>query len=929
MTSQLPLILVDGSSYLFRAFHALPPLTNSKGQPTGAAYGVVAMLKKLMQQHQPERIAVVFDASGKTFRDDMYPEYKANRPPMPDELRSQIKPLHELIRALGLPLVMESGVEADDVIGTLAKHAEARGLPVLISTSDKDMAQLVSDKVKIANSMTDTVMGIAEVIEKFGVPPERIVDYLALMGDSVDNIPGVPGVGPKTAAKWIQEFGSFDAVLARAAEVKGKAGENLRAAAATLPLSKALATIKCDCELPFDFDDLKPGTPNTDALRELYSDLEFKTWLKEILNGEPVFANKAAAKGASKSAGNASSKSGAGDEAPTETNAPAVSIQRDGYESILTEIDFQRWLGWLQAAELIAYDSETTSLDEMIAEIVGVSFSLADGRACYIPLAHDYLGAPTQLDRKTVLAALKPLLEDEQKAKIGHNIKYDLKVLANYGITLRGLAHDTMLESYVLDAAGTRHDMDTLALKLLGHQTISFTEIAGKGKDQLTFNQIDLETASTYAAEDADVTFKLHQQQWPRLQKEARLRGVYTDIEMPLVPVLARMERNGVLIDAGKLRGQSVEMAKRIGELEQQAYELAGRQFNLGSPKQLGQIFFEEMKLPVLQKTPTGAPSTNEEVLEELALDYPLPKLILEHRQLSKLKSTYTDKLPELVNPKTGRVHTSFNQTGAATGRLSSTDPNVQNIPIRTEEGRKIRQAFIAPKGHILMAADYSQIELRIMAHLSNDPGLMTAFKNGQDVHRATAAEIFEVAPEEVSSEMRRRAKAINFGLIYGMSAFGLARQIDVGREEAQHYMNRYFARYPGVEHYMNEIREQARQNGYVETLFGRRLYLPEIKAANQNRRKGAERVAINAPMQGTAADIVKRAMLAVDKWLIEENVPAKMLLQVHDELVLEVADNAVEAVKEKLRALMSGAAELAVPLVVDVGTGLNWDEAH
>ncbi|HEX4909267.1 MAG TPA: DNA polymerase I, partial [Permianibacter sp.] len=752
MTSQSPLILVDGSSYLFRAFHALPPLTNSKGNPTGAAYGVVAMLKKLVQQHQPEHIAVVFDASGKTFRDDMYPEYKANRPPMPDELRSQIAPLHELIKALGLPLVMESGVEADDVIGTLAKHAEARGLNVLISTSDKDMAQLVTDKVKIANSMTDTVMGIPEVIEKFGVPPERIVDYLALMGDSVDNIPGVPGVGPKTAAKWIQEFGSFDAVLARAEEVKGKAGENLRAAAPLLPLSKALATIKCDCQLPFDFDDLKPKAPDTDKLHQLYAELEFKTWLKEILAGESAFG-----KTGGKSAGKAAAKKAEDSAEVADDPKPSIEIDRSRYETVSTQADFERWLGWLNEAELFAYDSETTSLDEMVAEIVGVSFALSDGRACYIPLAHDYLGAPAQLNRTEVLNALKPLLEDDKKLKIGHNIKYDLKVLANYGITLRGLGYDTMLESYVLDAAGTRHDMDTLALKLLGHQTISFTEIAGKGKDQLTFNQVDVQTASTYAAEDADVTYKLHQQQWPRLQREARLRGVFTDIEMPLVPVLARMERHGVLIDAQKLRQQSHEMAKRIAEIEQQAYELAGRSFNLGSPKQLGQIFFEEMKLPVLQKTPTGAPSTNEEVLEELALDYPLPKLILEHRQFSKLKSTYTDKLPELVNPKTGRVHTSFNQTGAATGRLSSTDPNVQNIPIRTEEGRKIRQAFIAPKGHVLMAADYSQIELRIMAHLSNDPGLTTAFKNGQDVHRATAAEIFEVAPEEVSSEMRRR----------------------------------------------------------------------------------------------------------------------------------------------------------------------------
>lgn len=905
MTSQTkPIILVDGSSYLFRAFHALPALTNSKGQPTGAAYGVVAMLKKLLNTYQPEHIAVVFDAKGPTFRNDIYPEYKANRPPMPDDLRSQIKPLHTLIEALGLPILCIEGVEADDVIGTLARHASKDKRPVMISTSDKDMAQLVDDYVFLSNSMTDTTMQRDGVIEKFGVPPELIIDYLTLMGDTVDNIPGVNGVGPKTAAKWLNEFGSLDDVIARADEVKGKAGEKLRDAIPQLPMSRELATIKCDVDLNFDYDELKPKKPNQEKLRELYSELEFKTWLKETLSNDETQATA------------------------TETVAPS-GIDRSQYETILEEADLDRWIDWLSKAKLFAYDSETTSLDELQAEIVGVSFALDDGRACYIPVAHDYLGAPKQLNRDTVLKKLKPILENGQKKIIGHNLKYDLKVLANYDIHLTGIASDTMLESYVLDATGNRHDMDTLALKLLGHQNISFTDIAGKGKGQLTFNQIELEQASPYAAEDADVTFKLHQNQWPRLEKEPKLKSLLTGLEIPVLSVLAKMELNGVLLDANKLREQSGQIAKRIVELEHDAYELAGKEFNLASTKQLGEILFDEMKLPVIAKTPKGAPSTNEEVLEELAVDYPLPKLILEHRGLSKLKNTYTDKLPEQIKERTGRVHTSFHQAGTSTGRLSSSDPNLQNIPIRTEEGRRIRQAFIAPKDHVLLAADYSQIELRIMAHLSNDPGLLKAFQSGQDVHRATAAEIFEVHPDEVTADQRRKAKAINFGLIYGMSAFGLARQIDVDRGAAQMYMHRYFARYPGVEQYMNDIRQKATETGYVETLFGRRLYLPELKASNQARRKAAERIAINAPMQGTGADIVKRAMLAVDAWLSKSNKPAKLILQVHDELVLEVQKDAIDEVKANVVQLMSSAAELSVPLVVDAGVGNNWDEAH
>ncbi len=920
--SARPLILVDGSSYLFRAFHALPSLTNSKGLPTGAIYGVVAMLKKLLQQHQPTHMAVIFDAKGPTFRNDIYAEYKAHRPPMPDELRVQIEPLHQLIRALGLPILVVDGVEADDVIGTLARQAAAAGREVLISTSDKDMAQLVDQHVRIANSMADTLLGEAEVLEKFGVPPHRIIDWLTLMGDKVDNIPGVPGVGEKTAVKLLLEYGSLDELIARAETVKGKVGENLRAHLHQLPMARELATIKCDVALNVGFDDLHPQLPDIEQLRTLYSELEFKSWLKDALNTDPSQASLF---------GHDARKPVVSDAPAAAVAAPAVisSIDRSHYETVFTVADLQRWCDALRAAAVFGFDTETTSLDPRQARVVGLSLALDDGRACYLPIGHDYLGAPAQLSEAEVWALLKPLLEDEAAKKVGHNLKYDAEVLRNHGITLRGIAFDTMLESYVLDAAGTRHDLDTLALKLLGHQNIAFEELAGKGKDQLTFNQVDVERAAAYAAEDADVTLRLHHQQWPRLAADEKLLRVFGDLEMPLVPVLIEMESRGVLLDANMLRQQSRELGARIAELEQQAHALAGRPFNLGSPKQLGQIFFEEMKLPVIAKTPTGAPSTNEDVLEELALDYPLPKLVLEHRGLSKLKSTYTEKLPELIQPHTGRVHTSFHQAVTSTGRLSSMDPNLQNIPIRTAEGRKIRKAFIAPPGWKLVAADYSQIELRIMAHLSQDPGLIRAFESGQDVHRATAAEIFEVAPDEVSSDQRRSAKAINFGLIYGMSAFGLARQINVSREAAQHYMNRYFARYPGVEQYMNDIREKARETGYVETLFGRRLYLPEIKASNMARRKGAERVAINAPMQGTAADIVKAAMIRVHDWLQRDRIPAHLLLQVHDELVLEVEQGAVPAVKEELRRLMSSAAELCVPLIVDVGVGDNWDEAH
>ncbi len=895
------LVLVDGSSYLYRAFHALPSLTNSRGQPTGAVYGVLNMLRRLLADYDTSHVAVVFDAKGKTFRDELYPEYKAHRPPMPEELRSQIEPLHAAVEALGLPLIMVEGVEADDVIGTLAQQATGQGMATLISTGDKDMAQLVNEQVTLVNTMTDTIMDPAGVVEKFGIPAERIIDYLALVGDSADNIPGVPKVGPKTAVKWLTEYGSLDAIIENAAGIKGKVGENLRASLEQLELSRVLATIKCDVLLEQTPGELAKGVPDRDRLIELYSQLEFKSWLAELLG-----------------------------DGETASAAPAGTDSTDAdYETILDEATLDKWLERLEQAELFAFDTETTSLNYMDALIVGLSFAVEPGKAAYLPLAHNYPGAPAQLDRDSVLARFKPLLEDPQRAKVGQNLKYDMSVLANHGITLRGIAHDTMLQSYVLNSTANRHDMDTLALKYLGRKTIKYEEVAGKGAKQLTFNQVALEEAAPYAAEDADVTLQLHRLLWPQLEAVPALAQLYGELEMPLVSILSRIERNGVLVDTGMLAAQSHELAQRLSEIEQQAYAEAGAPFNMASPKQIQAILFEQQQLPVLKKTPKGQPSTAEEVLQELALDYALPRLILEHRSLAKLKSTYTDKLPEMVSPHTGRVHTSYHQAVAATGRLSSSDPNLQNIPVRSGEGRRIRQAFIARPGYRLLAADYSQIELRIMAHLSGDQSLLKAFAAGEDIHRATAAEVFGVPLDEVSSDQRRSAKAINFDLIYGMSAFGLAKQLGIDRAEAQEYVNLYFERYPGVRDYMDSTRELAREQGFVETVFGRRLYIPDIKASNAQRRQYAERTAINAPMQGTAADIIKRAMIAVDEWLQQGGVDARMIMQVHDELVFEVAEADEQACAAQLRQLMEGAAELSVPLLVEVGSGNNWDEAH
>ena len=901
MTKKPPFILVDGSSYLFRAFHALPPLSNSKGEPTGATVGVINMLRKLIADYRPTHIAVVFDAPGKTFRDDLYPDYKANRPPMPDELRDQIQPTLDIIRAMGLPLLIVDDVEADDVIGTLARQATEQGIETLVSTGDKDMAQLVNEHVTLINTMTDNVMDAAGVQEKFGVRPDQIIDFLALTGDSVDNIPGVPKCGPKTAAKWLNEFGTLDAVMARADEVKGKIGENLRASLDILPLSRTLTKIKTDVALEQGPRDLAPHTGDPAALREHYRRLESRRLLASL------------------------------DEADTSADdAPPVAHDA-AYETLLDRQAFDAWLQRLEQAALFSFDTETTSLDYMQARIVGVSFAVEPGAAAYVPLAHDYPGAPAQLDRDAVLTALKPLLEDPARRKVGQNLKYDMSVLANHDISLRGIAFDTMLESYVLNAGGGRHDMDSLAERHLNHKTIHFEDIAGKGAKQLTFDQIPLEQAGPYAAEDADITLRLHQVLWPQLENEPSLRDVLIEIEVPLVGVLSRMERQGVRLDAKMLAAHSHELAKRMHALEQQAYAIAGRSFNMGSPKQIGQIFFEDLELPVIAKTPKGAPSTAESVLQELAdQGHELPQVILQHRGLAKLKSTYTDKLPELVNRATGRLHTSYHQAVAATGRLSSSDPNLQNIPVRSDEGRRIRQAFVADDGWRMLAADYSQIELRIMAHLSGDQGLLAAFAAGEDIHRATAAEVFGAdGPDAVTSDQRRSAKAINFGLIYGMSAFGLARQLGIERGAAQEYVDLYFARYPGVKAFMERTREQAREQGYVETLFGRRLYLPDIKARNQQIRAAAERTAINAPMQGTAADIIKRAMLAVDAWILDREPGTRMLMQVHDELVFEVKTAEIESAGRQIRQLMEGAAELQVPLVVDIGVGDNWDEAH
>ena len=895
------LLLVDGSSYLYRAFHAMPALTNSKGVPTGAVYGITNMLKRILAEREPDYIAVVFDAKGKTFRDDLYDQYKATRPPMPDELRVQQQPIRDVVEALGIPLLEVSGVEADDVIGTLSREATAGGVRTLMSTSDKDMAQLVDEHVTMVNTMDGGALDPAGVEQKFGVPPSRIVDYLTLIGDTSDNVPGVPKVGPKTAAKWIAQYGSLEGVVEHAGEIKGKVGESLREHLDQLPRSRELVTIRCDLDLGLGVADLVRREPDVARLRELYADLEFKTWLAEILE--------------------AGGEDAAGDGG---RDAPEID-----YETVLDEARLDAWLAELEAAELFAFDTETTSLDYMRAQIVGVSFAVEPGRAAYVPLAHDYAGAPDQLDRDAVLERLRRLLEDPKRAKVGHNLKYDMSVLARHGIRLAGVRFDTMLESYVLDSTATRHDMDSLALKYLGHRTIHFEDVAGKGRNQLTFDQVALEEAGPYAAEDADVTVRLHRHLWPKLEGETRLAALFRDIEMPLVPVLSHIERTGVKVDARLLAQQSAEIAERLVEVEEAAYEQAGGPFNLGSPKQLQEILFERLELPVVAKTPKGQPSTAESVLQELAHDHALPHLILEHRALAKLRSTYLDALPNRIDPDTGRVHTSYHQAVASTGRLSSSEPNLQNIPVRRPEGRRIRRAFVAEEGCCLLAADYSQIELRIMAHLSGDEGLRRAFESGEDVHRATAAEVFGVPLADVSQDQRRNAKAINFGLIYGMSAFGLGRQLGIARAEAQEYVDLYFSRYPGVKAYMDRTREAAREAGYVETVYGRRLYLPEINSRNAQRRQYAERTAINAPMQGTAADIIKRAMLRVHDWLERDAVDARMIMQVHDELVLEVSEPAAEEVRGAVAALMREAADLEVPLEVDTGVGPNWDEAH
>ena len=925
-----PLVLVDGSSYLYRAFHAFPPLTNSAGEPTGAMYGVLNMLKSLISQVQPSHIAVVFDAKGKTFRDEMFEQYKSHRPPMPDDLRKQIQPLHDIIRALGIPLLVIEGVEADDVIGTLAVAASKANQKVLISTGDKDMAQLVDDNIMLINTMNNTLLDREAVIEKYGIPPELIIDYLALMGDSADNIPGVAGVGEKTALGLLQGIGSMAEIYAnldKVAElpIRGakKLGDKLLAEKEMADLSYRLATIKTDVALNITPEQLTLGASNNDQLTEYFGRYEFKRWLNEVMNGADSITNN----------NEQSTKINHYQATPalaqdnSDETLPAIQIDRSRYETLLTEADLNRWVEKLKQAKLFALDTETDNLDYMAANLVGISFALENGEAAYLPLQLDYLGAPKTLEKTTALALLKPILENPAIQKVGQNFKYDLTIFARNGIDVQGVAFDTMLESYVLNSTG-RHNMDELAKRYLGHQTITFEEIAGKGKNQLTFNQIPLEKAAEYAAEDADVTMKLQQVLWEKLSKEPTLEKLFKEMELPLLGVLSRMERRGVLIDSDALFLQSNEIANRLSELEEQAYVLAGQPFNLASTKQLQEILFDKLGLPVIQKTPKGAPSTNEEVLEELAFSHELPKVLVEHRGLSKLKSTYTDKLPQMVNPQTGRVHTSYHQAVTATGRLSSSDPNLQNIPIRNEEGRRIRQAFIAREGFTVVAADYSQIELRIMAHLSQDQGLINAFTQGKDIHRSTAAEIFGVALDEVTSEQRRNAKAINFGLIYGMSAFGLSRQLGIGRADAQSYMDLYFKRYPGVQTFMHDIREKAKAQGYVETLFGRRLYLPDINSSNGMRRKAAERVAINAPMQGTAADIIKRAMIQLDQKL-QNDPDIAMIMQVHDELVFEVRSEKVAFYSELIKTQMESAADLVVPLIVDVGQGNNWDEAH
>ena len=922
MDTTTPLILVDGSSYLYRAYHALPPLTNSKGKPTGAVKGVINMMRRLQKDYPQSTVVVVFDAKGKTFRDEIYSDYKAHRPPMPDDLREQIAPIHEIIQAMGLPMLIIDGVEADDVIGTLAVQATAAEQPVIISTGDKDIAQLVNEHITLINTMNNTTMDRAGVIEKFGISPELIIDYLALLGDKSDNIPGVPGVGEKTALGLLQGIGGLDDIYTRLDEVAGLGFRGAKTMSPKLAenkelayLSYKLATIKTDVEMPVHLSELKNGEPDHSALLSLFQDMEFKSWIEEAQTNNNQ-----------QSAPAANSESKLDDLVEAAADAPAIV---KNYQLVLTESELTAWIEKINHADLVAVDTETTSLDYMRAQLVGISLSTAPGEAAYIPFAHDYMGAPEQLKPEFVLDSLKPYLEDPALTKVGQNLKYDMSVLAQHGITLRGIAFDTMLESYVLDSVASRHDMDSLALNYLNEETIKFADVAGKGAAQITFNQVPLEQAAPYAAEDADITLRLHQVLWPKVAGEAALKKVFEEIELPLVPVLSRIERTGALVDDTLLFQQSQELSERLAELETQAWDLAGQQFNLASPKQLGEILFEKLQIPVLKKTAKGAPSTKEEVLQELALDYPLPKVLLEHRGLAKLKSTYTDKLPTMINPVTGRIHTSYHQAGTATGRLSSSDPNLQNIPVRTAEGRRVRQAFIAAPGSKLVAADYSQIELRIMAHLSQDPSLLAAFSAGQDIHRATAAEVFGVETDAVTSDQRRSAKAINFGLIYGMSAFGLARQLGIGRKQAAEYIELYFTRYPGVQNYMNNIRYSAAEKGYVETFFGRRLYLPEINSRNGMRRQAAERTAINAPMQGTAADIIKLAMISVQSWLESSALNSKIIMQVHDELVLEVPESELDVIKQGLCERMENAAELLVPLVVDVGVGNNWDEAH
>ena len=896
-----PLILVDGSSYLYRAYHAMPPMSNSSGEPTGTIYGVLNMLRKLRQEYEPDQMVVVFDAKGKTFRDDMYPEYKANRPPMPDDLRQQVEPILEIVQAMGFPMLQISGVEADDVIGTLAQQATENKRDVVISTGDKDMAQLVNKHVSLINTMNNTTMDEDGVKEKFGVTPAQIIDYLALIGDTSDNVPGVNKVGPKTAAKWLDKYETVEAIVADAENIKGKIGEHLRDGLVQLPLSQKLVTIKCDVELEQNADSLNIKPADRDALLTWYKRFEFRTWLSELLDESD-------------------------EDASVNIESEKTAVE---YETVLTQKVLDAWIERLKNAELFAFDTETTSLDYMQAEIVGLSFSVEPGKAAYVPLAHDYIDAPEQLSRESVLQQLKPLLENETPKIIGQHIKYDMNVLARYGIHLKGIAFDTMLESYVFNSTASRHDMDSLALKYLGVNTVHFEDIAGKGKKQLTFNQIALEQASPYAAEDADITLRLHEKLWQQLKQEKQLCKVFEDIERPLITVLSGIECNGVLVDATMLHKQSIELSDKMIDIQKQVYELAGEEFNLGSPKQLQVILFEKMELPVIKKTPKGQPSTAEEVLQQLAEDYPLPKLILEYRGMNKLKNTYTDRLPEQIDPDTGRVHTSYHQAIAATGRLSSSSPNLQNIPVRSAEGRRIRQAFIAPQGYEVVAADYSQIELRIMAHLSGDKGLLNAFSEGVDVHRATAAEVFGVDRDAVTNDQRRSAKAINFGLIYGMSAFGLAKQLGVERYVAQEYVDLYFDRYQGVKQYMDETRELAKNQGYVETVFGRRLYLPDINSRNAQVRQYAERTAINAPMQGTAADIIKLAMINVHDWIQAKQPDMKMIMQVHDELVFEMNTNNADELIEKVKSCMNNAASLDVPLIVDVGRGKNWDEAH